>query len=103
MSEYRAPLEDIRFVLEHVAGLSELAELPGYEHAEPDVVAGLLEEAGKFMSEVLSPLIRVEAALLGFCHRSESQGTVQFERRLIVGNNAQPERVDPVGRGTLHQ
>ena len=34
MSEYRAPLEDIRFVLEHVVGLSGLAALPGFEHAE---------------------------------------------------------------------
>ena len=59
MSEYRAPLEDIRFVLEHVVGLSGLAALPGFEHAEPDVIAGLLEEAGKFTSEVLSPLNRV--------------------------------------------
>jgi alkylation response protein AidB-like acyl-CoA dehydrogenase len=59
MSEYRAPLEDIRFVLEHVVGLSDLAALPGFENAEPDVIAGLLEEAGKFMSEVLSPLNRV--------------------------------------------
>jgi alkylation response protein AidB-like acyl-CoA dehydrogenase len=59
MNEYRAPLEDIRFVLEHVVGLSDLAALPGFEHAEPDVIAGLLEEAGKFMSEVLSPLNRV--------------------------------------------
>jgi alkylation response protein AidB-like acyl-CoA dehydrogenase len=59
MSEYRAPLEDIRFVLEHVVGLSELASLPGFEHAEPDVIAELLEEAGKFMTEVLSPLNRV--------------------------------------------
>jgi len=58
MSEYRAPLEDIRFVLEHVVDLSELAALPGYEHAEPEVVAELLEEAGKFVSEVLSPLNR---------------------------------------------
>jgi alkylation response protein AidB-like acyl-CoA dehydrogenase len=59
MSEYRAPLEDIRFVLEHVAGLSELAEFPGFEHAEPEMVAGLIEEAAKFMSEVMSPLNRV--------------------------------------------
>jgi acyl-CoA dehydrogenase len=59
MSEYHAPLEDIRFVLEHVVGLSDLAALPGYEDAEPEVIAGLLEEAGKFTSEVLSPLNRV--------------------------------------------
>lgn len=58
MSEYRAPLEDIRFVLEHVVGLSELAEFPGFENADPELVGGLLEEAGKFVSEVLSPLNR---------------------------------------------
>jgi len=59
MSEYAAPLEDITFLLEHVVGLSEVATLPGYEDAQGDFVAALLEEAGKFMSEVLSPLNRV--------------------------------------------
>jgi len=58
MGEYRAPLEDIRFVLTHVVGLAELAALPDFEAAEPELVAGLLEEAGKFMGEVLSPLNR---------------------------------------------
>lgn len=58
MSEYKAPLDDMRFVLEEIVGLAELAALPGCESAEPDLVAGLLEEAGKFMGEVLSPLNR---------------------------------------------
>ena len=58
MNEYRAPLEDIRFVLDHLVDLSEIARLPGYEHADPETIAGLLEEAGKFMGEVLSPLNR---------------------------------------------
>jgi len=58
MGEYRAPLEDIGFVLEHIVGLADLAALPGFESADPELVAGLLEEAGKFMSEVLSPLNR---------------------------------------------
>ena len=59
MSEYQAPLEDIRFVLDHIVDLSSLAALPGCEHAEPDVIAGLLEEAGKFVTEVISPTNRV--------------------------------------------
>ncbi|MBW2288427.1 MAG: acyl-CoA dehydrogenase [Deltaproteobacteria bacterium] len=59
MSEYQAPLEDITFLLEHVVGLSEIAKLPGCEDAQPDFVAALLEEAAKFMGEVLSPLNRV--------------------------------------------
>jgi alkylation response protein AidB-like acyl-CoA dehydrogenase len=59
MSEYEAPLDDINFLLEHVIGLSEVAKLPGFEDAQPDFVAALLEEAAKFMREVLSPLNRV--------------------------------------------
>ena len=59
MSEYVAPLEDITFLLEHVVGLAEISALPGYEEAQPDFVAALLEEAAKFMGEVLSPLNRV--------------------------------------------
>jgi alkylation response protein AidB-like acyl-CoA dehydrogenase len=59
MNEYKAPLEDMRFVLEEVVGLAELSAMPGCENAEPELVAGLLEEAGKFMGEVLSPLNRV--------------------------------------------
>jgi len=59
MSEYAAPLEDITFLLEHVVGLADLAALPGYEDAQPDFVAALLEEAAKFMGEVLSPLNRI--------------------------------------------
>ena len=59
MSEYQAPLEDITFLLEHVVGIADIAELPGCEDAQPDFVAALLEEAAKFMSEVLSPLNRV--------------------------------------------
>ena len=39
MSEYRAPLEDIRFVLEHVVGLSDLAEIPGFESVDSELDA----------------------------------------------------------------
>ena len=56
MSAYQAPLKDMRFVLEELAGLAEVAKLPGYEEATPDTVAAILEEASKFASEVLDPL-----------------------------------------------
>ncbi len=56
MADYQAPLADMMFTLEHVSDLAGLAALPGYEHAEPDVVHDLLAEAGRFASEVLSPL-----------------------------------------------
>ena len=56
MSEYRAPIRDMQFVLKELAGLDELAKLPGCEEATPDVVDAILEEAGKFAEAVLSPL-----------------------------------------------
>jgi 3-(methylsulfanyl)propanoyl-CoA dehydrogenase len=56
MSAYQAPLKDMRFVLNELAGLSEVAKLPGYEEATPDTVHAILEEASKFASEVLDPI-----------------------------------------------
>jgi alkylation response protein AidB-like acyl-CoA dehydrogenase len=56
MSAYQAPLKDMRFVLKELAGLDEIAKLPGYEDATPDTVDAILEEASKFASEVLDPI-----------------------------------------------
>ncbi|MBL0354744.1 MAG: acyl-CoA dehydrogenase [Dechloromonas sp.] len=59
MSEYQAPLKDIRFVMQDLAGLDQIVSLPGYEEATPDVVDAILEEAAKFAGGVLSPLNQV--------------------------------------------
>ena len=56
MSAYVAPLKDMRFVLTELAGLAEVAKLPGCEEATPDTVDAILEEASKFATEVLDPL-----------------------------------------------
>jgi 3-(methylthio)propanoyl-CoA dehydrogenase len=56
MSAYQAPLKDMRFVLNELAGLGEVARLPGYGEATPDTVDAILEEASKFASEVLDPI-----------------------------------------------
>jgi alkylation response protein AidB-like acyl-CoA dehydrogenase len=53
---YVAPLKDMRFVLNELAGLGEVAKLPGYQDATPDTVDAILEEASKFASEVLDPI-----------------------------------------------
>ncbi|MCS5688479.1 MAG: acyl-CoA dehydrogenase [Actinomycetota bacterium] len=58
MSEYSAPTADMLFVLEHIAGLSQLADRDAYEHADLDTVEGLLDEAARFMEEQLVPLNR---------------------------------------------
>ena len=56
MSAYRAPLAEIRFVLRELAGLDQVASLPGFEDATPDTVDAILEEAARFATEVLDPL-----------------------------------------------
>jgi alkylation response protein AidB-like acyl-CoA dehydrogenase len=56
MSAYTAPLKDMRFVLNELAGMAEVAKLPGCQDATPDTVDAILEEASKFASEVLDPL-----------------------------------------------
>jgi alkylation response protein AidB-like acyl-CoA dehydrogenase len=58
MSAYVAPLKDMRFVLKELAGLAEVAKLPGFGEADADTVDAILEEAAKFASGVLDPLNR---------------------------------------------
>ncbi|NUU38261.1 acyl-CoA dehydrogenase C-terminal domain-containing protein [Pseudomonas sp. C2B4] len=56
MATYNAPLRDMRFVLDEMLQMERYADLPGFAEATPDVVAAILEEAGKLASEVLMPL-----------------------------------------------
>lgn len=58
MSEYLAPLKEIRFVMRDLAGMDQIVSLPGNEEASPDVVDAILDEAARFSAEVLSPLNR---------------------------------------------
>jgi alkylation response protein AidB-like acyl-CoA dehydrogenase len=44
------------FVMNELAGLSQVASLPGFEDATPDTVAAILAEAAKFATDVLDPL-----------------------------------------------
>ena len=56
MTTYVPPLRDMEFVLRDLAGLADIAALPGYEDATPELVSSILEEAGRIAEEVLSPL-----------------------------------------------
>ncbi len=56
MTAYRAPLEDIRFVLSEIVALERLAALPGLEDATADVIVQVLEEAARLAETVLAPL-----------------------------------------------
>ncbi|TAH48237.1 MAG: acyl-CoA dehydrogenase [Betaproteobacteria bacterium] len=58
MQDYIPPLRDMQFILAELAGLDQVAALPGCEEASPDLVAAILEEAGKFAAGVLAPINR---------------------------------------------
>ncbi|HYI69235.1 MAG TPA: acyl-CoA dehydrogenase family protein, partial [Skermanella sp.] len=58
MPTYKAPLNDVRFVLNEVFSIGQLAELPGHEDHTPDLIEAVLEEGAKLAENVLQPLNR---------------------------------------------
>jgi butyryl-CoA dehydrogenase len=53
---YTAPLKDMLFVMNELAGLRAISQLPGCEDATPETAEAVLEENAKFCSEVIAPL-----------------------------------------------
>jgi len=53
---YTAPLKDMLFNIEHLAGIDQIAQLPGMEDAGLETAQAVLEEAAKFCEGVLAPL-----------------------------------------------
>jgi len=53
---YRAPINDMLLALNHGAGLKAAVEAGHYGDFDADITAAVLEEAGKFASDVLAPL-----------------------------------------------
>jgi alkylation response protein AidB-like acyl-CoA dehydrogenase len=53
---YRPPVREHAFLLNDVLEIGSYADLPGFDEAGPEVVAQILEEAGRFTSGVLAPL-----------------------------------------------
>ena len=56
MQVYNAPIRDMRFVLQELIGIGDYPEIPGLEEVTPDLADAILEESGKFCTEVLLPL-----------------------------------------------
>jgi alkylation response protein AidB-like acyl-CoA dehydrogenase len=55
MAEYQAPLQQMRFTIEHLAEFKDVVALPAYSSVDAETVEAVLEEAGKFANGVLSP------------------------------------------------
>jgi 3-(methylsulfanyl)propanoyl-CoA dehydrogenase len=56
---YRAPLSDLRFVLEELLDAGSLAQLPYYAEFSAELAVSVLDEAGRFAEQVLAPINRL--------------------------------------------
>ena len=53
---YQAPLKDMLFAIQELAGLSKVSALPGFEDYDIDTAQAVLEESAKFCEGVVAPL-----------------------------------------------
>jgi 3-(methylsulfanyl)propanoyl-CoA dehydrogenase len=59
MPTYQAPVDEALFLINDVFHIERYDNVPGFADASPDLIGAILEEAGKFCSEVLTPLNRI--------------------------------------------
>ena len=55
MSDYNAPVKDMKLALNHVARMTELSSIPVYEDASADMVEAILDEAARVARDVIAP------------------------------------------------
>jgi hypothetical protein len=55
---YRAPVKDIRFILDHVVGFDRVTATPRFAEATPDMAEAILVEAGRIATDIIAPLNR---------------------------------------------
>ena len=55
---YRAPVQDLRFLMDHVVGFQAVAETSMFEEATGETVDAILTEAAKMAETALAPLQR---------------------------------------------
>ncbi len=101
MPSFQPPIRDMAFVLEELAGLDEIAALPGCGEASPDLVTAVLAEAARFGAQVLAPLNPVgdrEGCVLEDGQVRTPPGFAAAYRRFVDGGwNALP--FDPAHGG----
>ena len=57
MPQYNPPLRDMQFVLHELLDISsELKEMPAFAEVDADTINAVLEEGGKFASQVIAPI-----------------------------------------------
>ncbi|WP_103257298.1 acyl-CoA dehydrogenase [Tabrizicola aquatica] len=55
---YRAPVRDLRFILDHVVDFAQVTATPRFAEASGEMATAILTEAGRIATDVLAPLNR---------------------------------------------
>ncbi|MBA4467415.1 acyl-CoA dehydrogenase N-terminal domain-containing protein, partial [Cylindrospermopsis raciborskii CS-506_A] len=58
MPSYRAPVDDVMFLLQDVVGFDRHGNLPGFADLGTDTLDAILREGAKLVEEVVQPLNR---------------------------------------------
>ncbi len=88
MSTYNAPLQDMQFVIKDLVGLADITAMPDCAEVTDDLVDAVLDEAGKFASEILDPLNRggdKDGAKFADSKVTSSPGFKEAYRQFIAG------------------
>ncbi|MFN4204376.1 MAG: acyl-CoA dehydrogenase [Tabrizicola sp.] len=85
---YRAPVRDIRFILDHVVDFGEVAATPRFSGATPDLTDAILTEAGRLCSDVLAPL-----------NRAGDQSPARLENGVVVSSPGFAEGYRAIAEG----
>jgi len=95
---YRAPVNDFKFLFDHVVGLHRLTETEKFSETSPDLTDAILSEAAKLSEQVLAPLQRpgdVQPAILENGIVRTSPGFAEGYRQIAeggwIGMAASPE------------
>ena len=56
MPSYKAPADDVLFLLNDVFRMERYSNLPGFADATPDVVEAIVNEAAKLCENIVQPL-----------------------------------------------
>src|SRR5262245_18867614 len=103
MTTYIAPVRDMLFALDELAGLSQVLEIPAYAECSRDLAEAILDEAGKFASEVLAP-INAQGDRQGCKWSAGTVATAEgfkdaYKRFVENGWNAMPAGLEFGGQG----
>ena len=73
MNAYQPRTDDMQFVLSRVLNApAQLQALPAFSEVDPELMQQVLDEAGKFVGEVIAPLNRDGERPRGWCGAGSS-------------------------------